>query len=103
MKEKIEEAYKIYIKNCHNNLKDLEVVIQISPKGFLELEQEIMTNVEYLINQSVGFIPLHGRKTPVLLEDKLPSDVEFSIQSRKDYERAEIEKLHNKFNKIFGG
>ena len=42
------------------------------------------------------------RKTPIVIRTDLPENVEFVIQSQKDYERQEQERLLDKFFRMFG-
>ena len=105
MKEKIIEAFLKYRQSLLDNYSRPEnsnVVIRIRPEKFWDLVKEFQNSVERDIEAECHFIGLAGRKTPVIIDDNLPKNVEFIIQSQKDYEREENEKQLKKFFKMFG-
>ena len=77
--------------------RHLQVVILISPKAFTEL----MNEENIYNNNFIYYVFLGGRKTPIIIRNDLPENVEFILKSRKDYEREEEEELLNKFYKMF--
>lgn len=100
IKNKIVESYYRYRENIirnYENPKYLQVVIQMKPKTFFKLVNEttVFNTGEYY------YVELCGRKTPIIINDKLEEQTEFIIQSRFDYERQEREKLMEKFYKMF--
>lgn len=105
MKEKIIEAYLKHRQSLLDNYsrpENFNVVIRIRPEKFWDLVKEFQNSVERDIEAECHFIGLPGRKTPVIIDDNLPENVEFIIQSQKDYEREENEKQLKKFFKMFG-
>lgn len=111
MKDKIVDAYfklreKYYsYDNLHTFKDNMQVVITMTPKAYFKLRAEANEMVNYINTDfiiDVNFINLCGEKTPVIIDNTLPNNVEFVIQYRKDYERLEKEKLMEKFIKMFG-
>lgn len=105
IKSKLTEAYIKYRQNILDNYESvshLNVIIIIHPRTMSELEAEERRLFRVNIpDEYLAFVELCGMKTPVIIDDRLPDNIEFMIKSQKDYEREEIEKLYNKFNKIF--
>lgn len=104
MEDEIVKAYyKYYDTIMEQNLKPdgyLQVVIKITPKTFSEL---IGTGKITIFRDEICYYTeLCGLKTPFIIEKDLPENVEFVIQSRKDYERIEQENLLKKWFKMFG-
>ena len=98
------EAYYKYRQNIINryeNPKYLQVVIIISPKGMSELLDE-ERYIECNAKDDCHYTSMFGRKTPIIIRTDLPENVEFVIQSQKDYERQEQERLLDKFFRMFG-
>ena len=99
------EAYYKYRQNIINrfqNPKYLQVVIIISPKGMSQL----MDEEKYIESDSRAdchFTSMFGRKTPIIIRQDLPENVEFVIQGQEEYERQEQERLLDKFFRMFGG
>ena len=80
------------------------VVIQITPKAYYELRAEGNEMIKYINTdfiEKIDFINLCGLKTPVIINNSLPENVEFIIQTQKDYERIEKQKLYERLNKMF--
>lgn len=108
MLDKIVKTYFDYRTNLLDNYinpENFNVVIRISPEKFWELICELnKTNTYYERNMEAEchFIELAGRKTPLIIDNDLPQDTEFIIQSQKDYEREETERQLKKFFKMFG-
>lgn len=108
IKDKIVKVYFDYRRNLLDNYENPEnfnVVIRISPEKFFNLVGELSKENTYFerdIEAECHFIELAGRKTPVIIDDTLPKNTEFIIQSQKDYEREEHEKQLKKFFKMFG-
>lgn len=101
LSDEIVKAYYKYRENALEqlvNLEHLQVVIRIKPNAFLRLRAE---GVTFFNNNICHYIELLGRKTPIIIEDDLPKEVEFIMQSQKDYERQEQQKLLNKFYTMF--
>lgn len=89
----------------NENSENFNVIIRLLPEKFLELIKEANENKVYFernIEAECFFIELLGRKTPVIIDNDLPENTEFIIQSQKDYEREEHEKQLKKFFKMFG-
>lgn len=101
MKEKIIDAYMEYRSSLidrFENPKHLQIVIIMSPKAFCELRAE-----EHIYcDDFIYFVYLAGGKTPIIINNDLPENTEFIIQSQSDYERKEKEELLMKFYKMFG-
>lgn len=100
--DKIMEAYKQYRQNIldsYMNIKNLKIVIIMKPETFIKLkaENEIIYNFD-----NMYFAYICGRKTPIIVDNMLPKETEFIIQSQTEYERQEQNKLYEKFNKMFG-
>ena len=91
--------YRNMIFEKYETPKHMQVVLRMTPKAFIEIrsnkELRIFNNYEFF------YIELLGRKTPIIIENDLPENVEFIIQSQKDYERQEQQKLFNKFYRMF--
>ena len=108
MRAKIVNTYFEYRKQLLDNYahpKNFNVVIRIKPENFWDLVKEIQkynTYFERDIEAQCHFIELAGRKTPIIIDNELPENTEFIIQSQKDYEREENEKQFKKFLKMFG-
>ncbi len=103
-KNDIIEAYYKYRQNIINRYENpeyLQVVIIITPKAMSELlagERYIECNPK----DDCYYTSMFGRKTPIIIRADLPENVEFVIQSQKDYERQEQERLLDKFFRMFG-
>lgn len=108
IRDKIVETYFEYRKNLLDNYahpENFNVVIRIRPESFWNLIEELQkynTYFERDIEVGCFFTQLAGRKTPILIDNDLPENTEFIIQSQKDYEREEQEKQFKKFLKMFG-
>lgn len=96
----VEAFYKIkdnFLKNNNSDYRKLHVVIQMQPKTFMMLTQELAKENKYIyLNRGLncaGFIELCGRKTPIIINSKLDKNTEFIMQTQFDYERMEQEKL----------
>lgn len=106
MIDKIIEAYgelRFKMKDVHL-FEKFNVVIQITPKAYYELRAEGNEQIRYINSdfiEGIDFINLCGEKTPVIINNTLPENVEFIIQTQKDYERLEKEKLYERLNKMF--
>ena len=104
MEDEIVKAYyEYYDKMMEQNYNPdgyLQVVIRITIKAFSEL----MANSKMTIfrDDICYYIELGGFKTPFIIENDLPENVEFIIENRKDYERKEHEELLKKWFKMFG-
>ena len=101
LRDKIIEAYYKYRENALERLVNpahLQVVIRIKPGEFLKLRAE---GVTFFYNNICHYIELLGRKTPIIIEDDLPKEVEFIMESQKDYEMHEQQKLLNRFYTMF--
>lgn len=108
IRDKIVETYFEYRKALLDNYahpENFNVVIRIHPEKFFDLIKEIQENNTYFerdVEAGCHFIALAGRKTPIIIDNDLPENTEFIIQSQKDYEREEQEKQLKKFFKMFG-
>lgn len=99
------EAYYKYRQNIINKFQDpkyLQVVIIISPKGMSQLMDE-EKYIEIDSKAECHYTSMFGRKTPIIIRNDLPENVEFVIQGQAEYERQEQEKLLDKFFRMFGG
>lgn len=97
------ETYYKYRQNVlekYENPKHMQVVIKMKPKTFLEITND--KEVKIFNNGIFYYIELLGRKTPIIIKNDLPENIEFIMQSRREYEREEQQELFNKFYKIFG-
>lgn len=96
----ITESYREYrqmILDSFINAENLNVVIIMKPKTFIQLKRE-----EEIYNyDNMYFVYLCGRKTPIVIENNLPDETEFIIESQAEYERKEQNKLLEKMNKMF--
>lgn len=105
IKNEIIEAYYKYRQNIiekYENPKYLQVVIIITPKGMSQLLDE-ERYIERDIKADCHYTSMFGKKTPIIIRNDLPENVEFIIQAQKDYERQEQERLLDKFFRMFGG
>ena len=108
IKDEIIEAYYRYrqmILDNYENPKHLNVVIRIKPEKFITLLEELGKEHIYLerdIEIGCHFIELAGRKTPIIIDDKLSEFTDFLIQSQRAYERQEQEEQLERFYKMFG-
>lgn len=101
MRNEIGEAYDKYRDNILNNYQSpehLKVIIRIHPKAFVELRNE---EPNIFQDDFKWYCYLGGRKTPILIERELPENTVFIIQSQRDYERIERDKLLEKFIQLF--
>ena len=101
MLDEIIEVYRKYRANIleeFKNPKHMQVVIRIKPEAFLKLRTE---EVRFYNNDEFYYIELLGRKTPIIIENDLPNNVEFIMQSQREYEREEEHKLFAKFYRMF--
>lgn len=93
--------YRQHIIESFKNPKYLQVVIIISLKEMSELLDE----ERYIERDRIAdchYTSMFGRKTPIIIRNDLPENVEFIIQGQKDYERQEQERLLDKFYRMFG-
>lgn len=89
--------YRQKILDSFMNAENLNVVIIMRPKTFVQLkDEEIIYNYD-----NMYFVYLCGRKTPIMIEKDLPNETEFIIQSQAEYERKEQNKLWERMNKMF--
>lgn len=105
IKNEIIEAYYKYRQNIiekYENPKYLQVVIIITPKGMSQLLDE-ERYIERDIKAECHYTSMFGIKTPIIIRNDLPENVEFIIQAQKDYERQEQKRLLDKFFRMFGG
>ena len=108
MIDKISDTYFKYRQKLLDNYEHPEnfnVIIRLLPEKFFELIKEVHENNVYYernMEAECHFIELAGRKTPVIIDNNLPENTEFIIQSQKDYEREEQEKQLKRFLKMFG-
>ena len=108
MRDKIVETYFEYRKNLLDSYahpENFNVVIRITPEKFWNLVKEMQEHNTYFerdIEANCCFTELAGRKTPIIIDNDLPENTEFIIQSQKDYEREEQEKQFKRFIKMFG-
>ena len=108
MRNEILDTYFKYRQKLLDNYDqpiNFNVVIRITSEKFWELVKEMQecnTYIERDIEANCFFIELLGRKTPIIIDTDLSENVEFIIQSQKDYEREEQEKQFKRFIKMFG-
>ena len=91
--------YREMVIGEYKNPKHLQVVIKITPRAFTEIRAH--ENIVIFKNNGIFYIELLGRKTPIIIKDNLPNNVEFIMQSQIEYEREEQQKLFYKFNEMF--
>lgn len=99
--EIVKTYYEYYDKILSSNYHPtgyLQVVIKMKPKAFFELIDSGRT----FRDEECCYMELAGFKTPILLEEDLPENVEFVMESRKEYERKEQEELLQKWFRMFG-
>jgi hypothetical protein len=106
MKDKIIEAYEKLRFSMKDTMlfEKFNVVIQITPKAYCELRAEGNEMIRYINTdfiEEIHFLNLFGEKTPLIINNSLPENVEFIIQTQKDYERLEHKKLIERLNKMF--
>lgn len=106
MIDKIIEAYsKLRFKMTNEGLYEkFNIVIKMTPKSYCKLRLEANEMISYIntdVIENIHFINLFGLKTPVIIDENLPENVEFIIQTQKDYERLEQQKLFERLNKMF--
>ena len=95
----INEIYNAYVKyraeiySQYISLDYLKVVILTNPENFHKLMQEIIKEqIHWSRYEDIYYFDLGGEKTPVIIDDEIPKEVEFQLLSQKDYERHEQEK-----------
>lgn len=112
MKEKIFKAYlDLAEKYLANNYYDekVMVVIRMNPSAFSQMmareRNDYTIGTDWIPGgfDDVLFVNLCGIKMPMILDNSVPEDIGFILQHRKDYERLEIQKLHDRFYKMFNG
>ena len=102
MQNKILEAYlKLRSQLDAFSFDRLNVVIIAQPRSFNKLMAELNGNIRRDFDVDCYYIPLASRWTPILIDNKLPENVEFQIMTQKDYERIEQEKMLDRFYKMF--
>ena len=104
IKNDIIDAYFKYRQNIIDRFQDpihLQVVIIISPKAMSQLMDE-EKYIEIDGKADCYYTSMFGRRTPIVIRNDLPENVELVIQSQADYERQEKEKLLDKFERMFG-
>lgn len=99
----INAYYELRNKLDISMLCDLNVIIIMQPKVFLEFRNELdgLIYGKKYENFICYSIKLCGRQTPIKIDDELPKEVEFIIMTQKDYEIQEKEKLMTTLNKMF--
>lgn len=88
--------------------RNLQVVIRMKTSTYAQMVMECCKDRDIYMPEfydsefpNIQFTRLCGVKTPIVLDDKLPEEVECTIQLRADYERLEKEKLYERFIKMF--
>ena len=81
--------------------KRFNVVITMHPQTFIKFREEQPYGIRRDSDDEIYYTVLCNNKTPIIISDELPKDVEFIIQTQKDYERLEKEKMFERFNKMF--
>ena len=103
IKNDIINAYYEYRDNIIRRFQDpihLQVVIIISPKGMSQLmDEEKYIKIDG--KADCYYTSMFARRTPIVVRNDLPENVEFVIQSQSEYERQEKEKLLDKFMRMF--
>lgn len=84
-----------------STFKRFNVIVIMQPKVVWELMSELPYGMQRDKDIDCHFIELCGHKTPLLISNELPKEVEFQIMTQEDYERIEKEKLFMKFDKMF--
>ena len=97
MQYKIVKAYLNLVEQINDY--DMNFIILIHPKAFLQLEKELKTGM-YSKN-GVYYVILMGKKVPIIINTEIPDKVNFTIMTQKDYERAEQEHLLKRFKEVF--
>lgn len=104
IRDKIIEAYYTYrqgIIERRENPKHLRVVVILTPKAMSELLNE-EKYIECDRRAECHYTSMFGRRTPLIIRNDLPENVEFIIQSQEEYERQEKERMLDKFIRMFG-
>ena len=105
----IVEAYiKIHDEFYSNNPWDkFETVLRMSPKGFnMFMAERYETHYGHtLFNDGCGnqWAEIYGAPTPIVIDERIPEDILFMIQSREEYEKQERRELEEKIIRMFGG
>ena len=84
-----------------STFKRFNVIVIMQPKIVCELMNELPYGMQRDKDIDCYFIELCGHKTPLLISNELPKEIEFQIMTQEDYERMEKEKMYIKFNKMF--
>ena len=100
--EHLIDAY-MELRDKHNIdiFKRFNVVITMHPKTFIKFRKEQRYGITRDSDYEVYYIYLCNSKTPIIISYELPENIEFTIQTQKDYERLEKEKMFERFNKMF--
>lgn len=95
--QKITEAYFYLQKQTSKSfLKRIQIVVILNKKSLEKLQQE--THIYKL--EDVYYIDAPYR-TPIIISESLPENIEIEVFTREDFERLEREKLENKISKMF--
>lgn len=95
IKNKIIDSYKKYLEQGGQE----EVVININPRSFCILRQEMWNGL--IVNKNGHFIQYEDKRIPILIEKNIPDDIEIIIESRKSFEERELEKIYSRFYSMF--
>ena len=91
MNERLAVAYLNYRNKVLGDFgfsTNLLSVILISPKAFLQLENE---NTKMKTKDGYHYVDLCGTETPLIIRSDIPEDTNFIIMSLEDYRRLENE------------
>lgn len=89
----------------HFRFNPPEIVLIARPNYYHHLRSRDYKNKIYYIKSDyqygIDFFEILGLKVPVIIDNELPKNVEYTLMFKKDYERLEKEKLYMKLNAMF--
>ena len=81
-----------------------EIVLIASPNYYGHLISDYKDKIHYIKSDyqyKIEFLEIIGVKVPVIIDNELLKNVEYTLMFKKDYERLEKEKLYMKLNAMF--
>lgn len=89
----------------HFGFNPPKIVLIASPNYYHHLKSRGYKNKIYYIKSDyqygIDFFEILWLKVPVIIDNELPKNVEYTLMFKKDYERLEKEKLYMKLNAMF--
>lgn len=83
----------------------VQVIIKMRGGSYVKFMSENDNEVRtYFLDElpEFTFVDLCGLRTPIVIDNTIPDDIEFVMQLKEDYVRIAFQELNNKLNKMFG-